>query len=162
VTITRRADYDKSVSLDVLLQHLGSVYGNPLPPGVTIDAGKSKTLIGTGNSGHIVLKAAANAAPIEKVPVSGLAHVSINFVVKIRYWGPGVPAECEKVAARGAARRGIGTPVWRGGLPTNGFNSSFDKPTGAPKSGAGGIARPHPRRTHFFERRMSHPSEELL
>src|SRR5262249_19539389 len=81
VTIQRRADYDKSVSLDVLLRHLGSVYGNPLPPGVTIEEGKSKTLIGTGNTGHIVLKAAANAAPIENVPVSVLAHVSINFVV---------------------------------------------------------------------------------
>src|SRR5205823_6600174 len=51
VTITRRADYDKSVSLDVLLRHLGTVYGNPLPPGVTMDDGKSKTLIGAGNKG---------------------------------------------------------------------------------------------------------------
>ncbi len=58
----RRADYDKGVSLDVLLQHLGSVFGNPLPPGVTIVPGKSKTLLGTGSKGYIVLKAAANAA----------------------------------------------------------------------------------------------------
>src|SRR5262249_31260775 len=34
VTVQRRPDYDKAVSLDVVLQHLGSVYGNPLPPGV--------------------------------------------------------------------------------------------------------------------------------
>ena len=34
--VQRRGDYDKGVSLDVLLQHLGSVFGNPLPPGVTI------------------------------------------------------------------------------------------------------------------------------
>jgi hypothetical protein len=85
VTIQRRPDYTKSVSLDVMLRHLGSVYGNPLPPGVTVDEGKSKTLLGTGNQGHIVLKAAANAAPIDNVPISALAHVSINFVVKISY-----------------------------------------------------------------------------
>src|SRR5207237_7567622 len=88
VTVHRRQDYDKGVSLDVMLRHLGSVYGNPLPPGVTIDEGKSKTLLGTGSKGHIVLKAAPNAAPIENVPVSVLAHVSINFVVKVSYSSP--------------------------------------------------------------------------
>jgi len=96
VTIHRRPDYVKSVSLDVLLRHLGSVYGNPLPPGVTIEEGKSKTLIGTGNKGHIVLKAAANAAPIEDVPVCVLAHVSINFVVKISYASAIIPLTIKK------------------------------------------------------------------
>jgi hypothetical protein len=85
VTIIRRPDYDKTISLDVLHQHLGSIFGNPLPPGVTIDAGKSKTLLGTGSQGHIVLKCAANAEPIEGVPISVLCHVSINFVVKVSY-----------------------------------------------------------------------------
>ena len=36
VTLKRRPDYDKGVSLDVLLRHLGGVFGNPLPPGVTL------------------------------------------------------------------------------------------------------------------------------
>ena len=85
VTLKRRADYDKDVSLDILLQHLGGVHGNPLPPGVTIVGGKSKTLLGKGSTGHIVLQAAANAEPIENVPICVLAHVSINFVVKISY-----------------------------------------------------------------------------
>src|SRR5207245_8915377 len=88
VALRRRKDYDKWVSLDILLQHLGSVFGNPLPPGVTIEAGKSKTLLGTASKGHIVIKAAANAAPIEDVPISVLAHVSINFVVKLSYSSP--------------------------------------------------------------------------
>src|SRR5262249_52854844 len=64
VTLTRRVDYDKDVSLDILLTHLNTVYGNPLPPGVTIVAGKSKTLLGGGSKGHFVLKAAPNAAPV--------------------------------------------------------------------------------------------------
>jgi len=85
VEIVRRADYTKAVSIDVPLQHLGGVFGNSLPPGVTVVGGKSKTLLGTGNVGHIVLKADANAAPIEDVPISVLAHVSINFVVKVSY-----------------------------------------------------------------------------
>jgi hypothetical protein len=46
---------------------------------------KSKTLLGGGNEGYIVLKAAANAAPIDKVPIAVQAYVSINFVVKIGY-----------------------------------------------------------------------------
>src|SRR5262249_44835401 len=35
VTLHRRPDFDKGVSLDILMQHLGTVIGNPLPPGVT-------------------------------------------------------------------------------------------------------------------------------
>jgi hypothetical protein len=85
VTLQRRPDYDKGVSLDVMLAHLGRVFGNPLPPGVSVVPGKSKTLLGNGSQGHIVLKAAPNAAPIENVPISVLAHVSVNFVVKVSY-----------------------------------------------------------------------------
>jgi hypothetical protein len=85
VSVVRRPDYDKGVSLDVLLSHLGQVFGNPLPPGVTVVAGKSKTLLGTGSKGHIVLKCDPKAAPIDNVPICVLCHVSINFVVKISY-----------------------------------------------------------------------------
>src|SRR5439155_12880690 len=85
VTLKRRADYDKDVSLDILLRHLGGIHGNPLPPGVTLVEGKSKTLLGTGSMGHFVLRAAPNAQPVDNVPISVLAHVSINFVVKVSY-----------------------------------------------------------------------------
>jgi hypothetical protein len=88
VTIQRRPDYQKGVSIDVVLQHLGGVFGNPLPPGVTVMEGKSKTLLGTGSQGHVVLKAAGDAAPIDNVPISVLAHVSVNFVVKVSYSSP--------------------------------------------------------------------------
>lgn len=85
VTLERRPDYDKGVTLNVMLEHLGSVFGNPLPPGVTVVTNKSKTLLGTASKGHIVLKAAANAEPIENAPISVVANVSINFVVKVAY-----------------------------------------------------------------------------
>jgi co-chaperonin GroES (HSP10) len=88
VTLQRRPDYDKDVSLDIHLQHLGSIFGNPLPPGVTIVPGKSKTLLGKTSKSHIVLKADSKAAPIENVPICVLAHVSINFVVKVSYASP--------------------------------------------------------------------------
>lgn len=96
VTVRRRPDYTKDVSLDVVLQHLGTVMGNPLPPGVTVVGGKSKTLLGGASKGHIVLRAAPNAAPIEKVPVSVLCHVSINFVVKVSYSSSPILLSVEK------------------------------------------------------------------
>jgi hypothetical protein len=96
VTIHRREDYNKGVSLDILLQHLGGVFANPLPPGVTVVAGKSKTLLGTGSQGHLVLKAAPNAAPAEDVPICVLAHVSINFVVKVSYSSPALLLSVDK------------------------------------------------------------------
>ncbi|MFO0803802.1 MAG: PPC domain-containing protein [Gemmataceae bacterium] len=85
VEVIRRADYDKGMTLDVLLQHLGSVFGNPLPPGLTMEGGKSKTLLGTGSAGHIVLKAAPTAPECTDVPICVQAYVPINFVVKIGY-----------------------------------------------------------------------------
>jgi hypothetical protein len=88
VAIQRRPDYSKGVSLDVMLRHLGGVFGNPLPPGVTLVEGKSKTLLGPGSTGHLVLKAAPDAAPIDNVPISVQAFVSVNFVVKIGYSSP--------------------------------------------------------------------------
>jgi hypothetical protein len=96
VSLKRRPDYQKTVSLDVMLQHLGSVYGNPLPPGVSVVEGNSKTLLGSGSTGHIVLKAAPNAEPIENVPISVLAHVSINFVVKVSYSSPPIGLSIRK------------------------------------------------------------------
>jgi hypothetical protein len=91
VTIHRRPDFDGNVQLDVKLRHLNQVYGDPLPPGVTVVEAKSKTLLGKGNQGHIVLRAAPDAAPVENVPISVLAQVSINFVVKISYSSPPIP-----------------------------------------------------------------------
>jgi len=89
VTIKRRPDYNKPVTLDMLLQHLGGVFANPLPPGVSIDDGASKTLLSEKeNAGAIVLKAAPDAHPIQNWPIAVLANVSINFVMKVWYASP--------------------------------------------------------------------------
>jgi len=76
----------------VLLRHLGTVFGNPLPPGVTLVENKSKTLIGAGNEGLIVLKAAADAKPIENVPICVFGQCLRNFMVKMSYSSPVVRA----------------------------------------------------------------------
>jgi len=91
VEVKRKPGYTKPVTLDVYLRHLGSVYGNPLPPGVTLDEGASKTLLGENETkGSIVLKAAPDAPPITNLPIAVLGQVSINFVVKVSYAGPPV------------------------------------------------------------------------
>lgn len=91
VNVKRKPGYTKAVTLDVYLRHLGSVYGNPLPPGVSLDEGASKTLLGENETkGHIVLKANADAQAVTNLPIAILGQVSINFVVKVSYAGPPV------------------------------------------------------------------------
>lgn len=96
VTVKRKAGFDKGVTLDVLLRHLGRVYGDPLPKGVTIVEAKSKTLLGGASRGHIVLRAAPDAGHVENVPISVMAQVSINFVVKVGYSSPAIQVSVRK------------------------------------------------------------------
>ena len=89
VNFERAPGFTKNVTLDVMFQHLGTVYGNSLPKGVTIDAGASKTLItGKANQGQIVLKAAKDAPPVKMQQVSVMANISINFVMKATFSSP--------------------------------------------------------------------------
>ena len=86
VTVTRNPRYEQGVNLAVVLQHLGGIHGNPLPPGVKLKEAGSKTLLGPKETkGKIILEAAASATPCEKVPITVVGHVSINFVVKTAY-----------------------------------------------------------------------------
>lgn len=86
VTVTRNAGFEQGVNLAIVLEHLGGVHANPLPPGVSVRQAGSKTLLGPKETkGKIVLEAAANASPIENVPICVMGHVSINFVVKTAY-----------------------------------------------------------------------------
>lgn len=86
VSVTRKEGFDKGVNLAVVLQHLGGVHANPLPPGVTVREAGSKTLLSPKETrGKIVLQASPGAAVIEGVPVCVMGHVSVNFVVKTAY-----------------------------------------------------------------------------
>jgi hypothetical protein len=86
VTIDRAAGFTKNVTLSLIMQHLGTHFGDTLPPGVTVDEAASQTaLTGDQTKGVIVVKAAADAKPAAKQLVPVLAHVSINFVMKSSY-----------------------------------------------------------------------------
>ncbi len=86
VTFERAEGFNKNVTLDVLFRHLNSVYADPLPAGVTIDAKNSKTLI-TGNNtqGWITLKAAADAPPTDRQLIAIMGNIALNFVMKWTY-----------------------------------------------------------------------------
>ena len=86
VTIERAEGFDKNITLDVIYKHLSSVYGNSLPEGVSLDGNASKTLLtGKTTEGHITLKAAEGAPPVDRQQVPVMANVSINFVMKATY-----------------------------------------------------------------------------
>jgi hypothetical protein len=88
VTIQRAEGFDKNVTLDVMSRHLGTIYGSSLPAGVTIDEKASKTLLsGAQTEGSIVLKAAADAKPVEKQVVPVIASVALTFALKMNYAG---------------------------------------------------------------------------
>jgi hypothetical protein len=88
VTIERAPGFKQNVTLDLVYEHLSSIFGNSLPPGVSIDERASQTLLtGEQSKGHITLKAAPDAKPVEKQQVAVMAHVSINFVMKATYCG---------------------------------------------------------------------------
>ena len=86
ITIERAEGFKGNVTLDCVMQHLGSIFGNSLPPGVTLDDKNSQTLLsGEQSQGHITLVAAADAKPVENQLVPVMANVSINFVMKYAY-----------------------------------------------------------------------------
>lgn len=86
VELQRAPGFDKNVLLEVAYKHLNSVFGDPLPKGVTVDATASNTLLtGGATKGKITLKAAPDAVHAEKVTFAVMANVSINFVMKTTY-----------------------------------------------------------------------------
>lgn len=85
VTIDRAPDFKANISLDVTMTHL-QLFADTLPPGVTVDGNKSKTLLSNGaTKGTITLTAAKTAAPIERQLIGLTANISLNFVVKTTF-----------------------------------------------------------------------------
>lgn len=86
VTIIRSPGYTQNITLDVIYRHLGQNFGDSLPKGVTLDEKDSQTLLQAGaTTGTIVLRAAADAPPVDKQLVSVMANISVNFVMKTTY-----------------------------------------------------------------------------
>jgi predicted nucleic acid-binding Zn-ribbon protein len=85
VTIDRAPDFKANVSLDVTMTHL-QLFADTLPPGVTLDGNKSKTLLSNGaTQGTITLTAAKTATPVERQLIGLTANISLNFVVKTTF-----------------------------------------------------------------------------
>lgn len=86
VAIVRAPGFDKNVQLDLQYRHLSSTYADTLPPGVTLDARTSKTVLnGKATTGTITLTADPKAAKVEKQQVAVMANISLNFVMKATY-----------------------------------------------------------------------------
>lgn len=97
VTIERAEGFKGNVTLDFLVRHLNSVFADPLPPGVSIDAKNSKTLLTTGQTeGYLTLKADKSAQPVEGQLAAVMADVAINFVMKGTYCSPPLSITVEK------------------------------------------------------------------
>lgn len=91
VEVVRRANYKGRVTLDLQLQHLGSIFGNPVPPGVKlVETGSKLSLAPEESKGKVILKAEPDAKPLDRVPIAVVAFVSIDFVVKRAYASPPV------------------------------------------------------------------------
>ena len=86
VEIQRAPGFDKNVTLEVIYKHLSSVFGDPLPEGITVDASASKLLLTSGaTKGKITFKASETAPPTSSQVLTVMANVSLNFVMKATY-----------------------------------------------------------------------------
>lgn len=89
VEIQRRENYKDRLTLDVMLQHLGQVFGTSLPPGVKlVDAGAKTSLDANETKGRVVIEIAPDAKPVERIPLSINANISISFTQKRPYASP--------------------------------------------------------------------------
>ena len=68
---------------------LTKVFGTSLPPGIKpVDAGSKTSLDATEPKGRVIIEAAADAKPFERVPISTNANVSISFTQQRPYASP--------------------------------------------------------------------------
>ena len=86
VELERSEGFDTNVSLDVIYQHLGQIWGNSLPKGVKMDGNKSKILLTSGElKGFVTLVADETLEKAERQQFCIMANVSLNFVMKATY-----------------------------------------------------------------------------
>jgi hypothetical protein len=91
VRVERDKDYKDPVNLDMVFIHpqpfVAVKLGMQLPPGVTLGKASKLRLADAGGvlNGKIVLEAAANALPVERLPISVLAGVNFSFTINTTY-----------------------------------------------------------------------------
>ena len=114
---------EQGVNLAVVLQHLGGIHGNPLPPGVKVKEAGSKTLLGPKETkGKIIIEAAATAPPCRKGadhrhgPCVDQLRREDRRIAADRFWSPSDPRgwrrRAEERARVGAAGLPIATIPW--------------------------------------------------
>ena len=88
VTIERAPGFKDPVTLSTVHRQHVWVFGNCLPTGVTLDESASKArIVDDQVQGTLVLKAAPTARPVDRQLVPIMAHVPINFSLKMIYCG---------------------------------------------------------------------------
>lgn len=86
VVVSRAPGFTENITLDPRFNHLGRIFGDTLPTGVEVDGKRSKSLLsGTETHGYLTFHALPNVEPASRRPVSVMANVSINFVMKATY-----------------------------------------------------------------------------
>ncbi len=85
VRIERSKAYTEPVTLDMAFTYFETAFGQQLPPNVKMAPESRLRLAGDQLEGTVVLEAAANALPVERLPIAVLARVSISFSVTTNY-----------------------------------------------------------------------------
>lgn len=85
VRIERSKAYTEPVTLDMAFTYFETAFGQQLPPNVKVAPESKLRLAGDTLEGTVVLEAAANALPVERLPIAVLARVSISFSVTTNY-----------------------------------------------------------------------------
>ncbi len=85
VRIERNEGYEEPVTLATEFRYLARIKANQLPPGVSMSSKSKARLTGKVLEGTIVLEAADNATPVERMPVAVVAQVSISFSINTLY-----------------------------------------------------------------------------
>ncbi|MGE3999539.1 MAG: PPC domain-containing protein [Planctomycetaceae bacterium] len=81
VTIARHEGFTDPVTLAMSFDYFNQKFGEQLPPGVTIGAASQLRLAGANLTGQVILEASDSAVPVERLPISVLARVSITFSI---------------------------------------------------------------------------------
>ncbi len=85
VRIERQAGFDDAVTLSTEFKYLARIKAPQLPRGVTMSPKSKARLSGKVLEGTVVLTAADNALPVERMPIAVVAQVSIAFSINTFY-----------------------------------------------------------------------------